>query len=153
MTELHSRSDTTAALLGLLEATDLVVGDGKRPEDAGWQGTPGGSTFVGYVVLRSIPGGFTRAEGRGTITSPDSDAVTFYELLSVGATRAQSEHISDIATRTLVGQRPTVPGRAIQSIAVEEYGDTDRDDTLQPGEPSEFLTSDVLRVSSTPRAD
>ena len=143
--EHHDCAATTDALLALLNATALTV--------AGWQGAAGSSDFVGYVVLREIPGGFTRADDRGTITSPDSDAQTFYELLSVGVTRQQSQIISSAARNALIGQRPTVTGRSIQPIAVEAYGGTERDDTLKPGEPAEFVTSDVLRVSSTPRAD
>lgn len=151
--ELVRTRDITNALLTILEGTAATVGDGEMPAGAGWQGSPGASQFVGFIVIRSYTGGMTRTLGRGTITSPDSDALSYYELLGVGATRDQAELLGDLARRHLVGARPTVPGRSIQSIAVEELGGTERDDTTEPGEPRVWISADLICVSSTPRAD
>ena len=145
--------DITNALLGILNGTAATVGDGEMPAGAGWQGPPGSSEFVGFIVLRSYTGGMTRTAGRGTITSPDADALSYYELLGVGATRDQAELLGDMARSHLVGARPTVAGRSIQSIAVEELGGTERDDTTEPGEPRVWISADLICVSSTPRAD
>ena len=86
MTELHTGRLTTDAIILVLQTDGgLAVGDGEKPDGAGWQGTPGQSVFEPYVVVYPIAGG----QADGTVSSPDADADSIYQFSCVGATRAR----------------------------------------------------------------
>ena len=144
MTDIVQTRDVTDAIVALLEGESLSVGDGKKPPDAGWQGDPGTSSFVPYVNVHPLSGGVTD----GTITDPDDDADSLYQLTCVGGTREQAEWISDKArTAMLQPQALSVPGRTINRVGVDMLGGVRQDNSV---EPVVFMGIDHFRVQSVP---
>jgi hypothetical protein len=142
MTTLHTAKATTDAIVHALESGGLTVGDGEKPDGAGWQGTPGQSTFTPYVVVVSFGG-----MSGGTIRHPDSDTEAIYQLSSVGATRSQAELVADEARTVMLEWPWTVAGRAIQLVRVDAYGGAFREDL---GAPPLWSVPDRYRVFTTP---
>jgi hypothetical protein len=140
----HRGGDITAAIIARLEAASLLVGDGEAPASGGWSGSPGQSTFVGYVDVHPIAGG----DVDGTLAAPNSDAAPDYQLISVGATRAQAEFIGDDVREAMLSTALTDPsGRSIALLRIDMLGGCIRDDTVQP---AVFMVSDRYRVLTVP---
>ena len=134
----------TDALVAVLTAAGLLVGDGAQPAGSGWQGEPGLSQFVPYCILHAIPGGITD----GTIANPDEDAQNLHQATCVGATRQQAEWVADVARGALTApQAVTVAGRFVAIVSVDQLGGCRRDETV---EPVVWMTADRFRVLSTP---
>jgi len=141
----HRGGDVTTAIIARLEAAGLVVGDGEAPlSGAGWTGSPGTSTFVPYIDVHPTPGG----DVDGTLADSNSDAAPDYHLISVGATRAQAEHIGDEAREAMLSGPLTLPaGRAAIHMRIDMLGGVIRDDTVQS---AVFFVSDRWRVLTVP---
>jgi len=143
VTELHVARSTTDAVVYNLDAAELVVGDGEKPDAGGWQGSPGSSTFVGYVVVHPIPGGTTD----GTLEAPEERAEALYQLSAVGATRQQAEFIAD-RTREVMLQWPLViAGRVVDLVSTDTLGGAVRDDA---GQPPLYQVADRYRITTEP---
>ena len=143
MSTLHRNSDVTAAIIYRLTSAGFVVGDNEAPDTGGWQGSPGTSTFVGYVDVHPTPGGPTN----GTMATPSSDAFPDYQIISVGATRAQAEHIGDEVREAMLQGPLTVPGRSVIQLRLDMLGGAVRDDTVQQ---ALFFVSDRYRLTTVP---
>lgn len=137
----------TDAVLALARATGIPVGDGVKAEggaDAGWQGAPGQSSFVGYAVLHHIEGGRTY----GTIAGPNENADLLYQVTCVGATRAQAEQVADDLREALELQYPQLAdAREVMLLTVDFLGGARRDDSVSP---AVWITTDRFRVMTTP---
>lgn len=140
----HRGSDVTAAIITRLEAAGWVVGDGEAPAAGGWSGTPSASTFVPYVDVHPTPGGDTD----GTIAAPNADAMPDYQLISVGATRAQAEIMGDEVREVMLASALSLPaGRAAIHMRIDMLGGAIRDDSVQP---AVWIVSDRYRIFTVP---
>lgn len=133
MSVVHQGRLLTDAILAALAADDIIVGDNtKPPEDqavCGWDGTPGESDFIPYVVVWPLPGGVTS----GTILHEHADAFPIYQITSIGATREQCEWLAD-KVRVIAEQRSSwsPPGRTVMQVRVDQFGGATPDHTAQP---------------------
>jgi len=138
MGTLHLERPTSDAVIFNLRAAGLLVGDGD-PDDAwGWQGTPGASTFKGYVNMYPL--------GGSTIANPDEIAMVRYQLSSVGANRRQAEQIADLVRVVMLTWPLTVPGRSVTLVRLEPAGAFREDE----GSPPLWSVPDRYRVHTEP---
>lgn len=141
---IHRGGDVTDAIIFRLVSAGFVVGDGEAPSAGDWQGAPGVSNFVPYVDVHPILGG----DVDGILVAPNSDASPDYQLISVGATRAQAEHIGDEVREVMLVGPVTLPvGRAAIHLRLEMLGGAMRDDTVQP---PVWIVSDRYRIMTVP---
>jgi hypothetical protein len=150
--QLVDNRTITNALLALLEATPIEIGDGDVPDGAGWQGAKGASQYKPYAVLYPLLTD-TGADDpdMGSLGQPYDDGRSWYQVTCVGGDRDQCELVAGIIRRALIGARPEIEGRTVQAITCDEFVGPLRDDTTDPGEPPVFMTGDRFLVSSTPR--
>lgn len=138
--ELAPHSD---GLLDVLDSTGIAVGDGKKPDGAGWQAAPGASTFVPYLILHPIPGG--RLDG--PLGAPDDDLVAVWQVTAVGADRSQCERVADRARTALLTQTITVPGRFVGRCSIDVLSGARRDDS---DITEVWIATDRFRLATTP---
>jgi hypothetical protein len=144
MTVTFRGADLTAAIIARLTGAGFIVGDGVAPESAGWQGAQGTSQYVPYVDVHPTPGGLVD----GTMQNPYVDAAADYQIISVGATRAQAETVGDAVRASLQGSPLTVAnGRTVAHLRLDMLGGVIRDDSVQP---SVFYVSDRWRILTVP---
>lgn len=143
------RSPQTDALIDwLVTDTELLVGDGKKPDGGGWQGAAGQSAFVPYLVLHPFPGGNLD----GTLGDPWADADFLWQLNAHGANRAQCEQTQDRArTSLLTGpySQIVIAGRSIKWIRCEIPAGAARQD---PDQPAVWWSFEQYRIGTTPTA-
>jgi hypothetical protein len=125
---VHKSRDLTAGIVALIAADGWDVGEGIRPDGVGWQGTPGASAFVPYVVVHPTPGGVYD----GTISAPFGDAQPDYVISSYAATQSQCQNLADQVYEVLTTSFPTVTGRVVQLMMPDVDGGVVRDDDAQP---------------------
>jgi hypothetical protein len=130
----------TVGVRDALEAADLVVGVAEAPEGGGWQGAPGASPFVAYVVVWPQT---TILDG--TLAEAEIDGAIAYQLSAWAATREGAERTADLA-RVAV-KDTTVTGRHVIRVAHDVGMGVTRDDTLQP---PLFHARDRYRIETTP---
>lgn len=119
----------TDSIIAALEADGLVVFDGEAPASAGWAGTPGQSSFVGYCVVHPILGGIVD----GTIGDPYGMSEVLYQVSCYGATRGQCEQVTEQALAVVLAHRPTtIDGVSIRHVDDDMLGGARRVDDLQP---------------------
>lgn len=140
---LHSGRTLTDAIVFALTSAGLAAGDGEAPEDAGWQGAPANSDFVGYVVVYELSGG----TADGPIGTPDADAETLYQLTSVGRDRRQCKLVADQARNVLMSAQMSITDRTVMRVSIDMLGGTIRDDDVQP---SVMYSPDRYRILTTP---
>lgn len=116
----------TDSLAAALAAAGLLVGRGGEPSGAGWQGEPGASTFVPYVVLYPTPG-----TPEGDLADPNEYLDYRCQATCVAATQEGAEVVAD-AVKTLVGQRLAVAGRFAYPVTLTLDRPATRDDTVTP---------------------
>lgn len=121
----------TDGLAAALQASGLATGRGQAPERAGWQGEPGKSSFVPYVVLWPSPGATLDADAR-CLNEPHLSVVYTCQLTVVGATQSQTERAADTAKQALVGQRVPVTGRSTHPTELTLDRPAERDDAVAP---------------------
>lgn len=150
MTTQFLAGDLTAAVLAVLTNAGFTVGDGQAPATgAGWTDTPGASTFVPYVAVHAISGGYTG----GTIAEPDADAGADYILMCVGASRAQVEAFTDRVRAVMLAASITLPNsRSVALMRLEMLGGAMRDDSSQRDsvKPILWFASDRYRLFTVP---
>lgn len=120
----------TTAIVTRLETTDLPVGDGRAPADGGWQGTPGDSVFLAYLVLYQI--GVLRAGPDAALSNRYTDPQLRYQVTAVGIDRLSAETAADLATAALVGSPLVVPGRSTVLLIPESSVGATRDESVNP---------------------
>jgi hypothetical protein len=137
-------ADLTAAIIARLTGAGFTVGDGQAPESAGWQGAQGASAYIPYVDVHPSPGGLAD----GTMLNPYVDVAADYQIISVGATRAQAETVGDAVRASLQGSPLTVGnGRTVAHLRFDMPGGVVRDPDVQP---SVFYVSDRWRILTVP---
>lgn len=145
MTVLPLVQDHLAAVVSLLEADGIAVTtEDDWPDSAGWQGTPGQSTFVGFCRVKDISG----AGPTGEIDGVRSDRRFLFHIQSVGATEGQANKLRDRVQPLITGGGLTIPGRALlQPAYLEQPGQTDPSTDVQP---TIFVGWDQYAVPTTP---
>lgn len=116
----HSARELTGAVVAALEAADLNVGRGIKPDSV-----PDGE---GWVIVYPLTGG----SFDGATDDPWGETLAPYQLQSVGATPEQCEWIADLARSTLMGASLSLTGRKVIQIAAAFSGGVLRDDDVQP---------------------
>lgn len=117
------------ALVALLVAAGLVVGDATYPTDPyGWAGTPGQSVFTPYCIVYPLMQSFD-----GGLACSDSDSDFGWQVSCWGSTREQCDWIMDAVCSALIGAELVVAGRGVPRIRSDGGAGTRRDDTTQPG--------------------
>jgi hypothetical protein len=89
----------TDSIVTLLAGAGLLVGEGDKPAGAGWQGTPGQSTFRAYVVVHPIGA----ASIDGTLDTPSDDVFALHQLSAFGATQDSCQQVADRARAVMLG--------------------------------------------------
>lgn len=139
----YSGNAVTSALLAKLTGAGLVVGDGVKPNDGGWQGAPGESAFVGYVVVHPL----FASDIDGTLDDPSGDVWPIHQISAYGESRAQCETVADLARTALLSGAFVVAGRNTGPLIVEAFGGAIRFDDVQP---PLWQSADRYRAFSTP---
>jgi hypothetical protein len=125
---VSAHTDALVAALGALG--HVRAGDGARPDGGGWQGAPGASDFVGYVVVYQLNPGFD-----GPLADKHADLTGRWQVTAVGATRPQAGAVADAVRTWLLSSartQLTVAGRAVAAVWHDGGGDTYREDGTGP---------------------
>lgn len=117
----------TAAVAGWLETGSLLVGRGERPDEGGWQGEPGDSTFREYVVLYPSPG-----LTDGVLGDPHEELEYMVQATCVAATQEGAERVADAVKILLVGRIVPVTGRGMYPFQLVSSSPATRDDQVAP---------------------
>lgn len=126
MTVAPARIHTTA-FVEALQGAGLVVGRGEKPGGSGWQGEPGDTVFVPYVVLYPSPG-----TTDGDLCDPHEYLDYQVQATCVAATQEGVEAVADIVKAALVGVRLTVTGRSLYPCQIVADRPASRDDQVSP---------------------
>jgi len=97
----------TDAVVAALEDAGILTGRGEHPSGGGWQGEPGRSTYIPYVVVYPFPG-----REDGNIAEPYEYLDYRAQISCWGATAVQTEMLADRVRAALIGKRLPVPGRS-----------------------------------------
>lgn len=125
MTVAAARPHTTA-FVEALEGKGLLVGRGKRPDGAGWQGEPGDTEFRPYVVLFPSPGSTD-----GNLCDPHEYLDYRVQATCVAASQEGAEAVAD-TVKELIGVRLTVTGRSLYPVQPDGDRPATRDDQVAP---------------------
>jgi len=140
------RGELTDYLIVTLETAGLLVGDGKAPDEGGWDDDPNkpSSGYVPYVVINpmAVP------DPTGTLGDSAADYRAPYSFTSWGITRAHVESYSDLTRKTVAALERAViqldgSDWKIQQARANSIGGVARADNT---EPSEFSQADVVTV-------
>lgn len=138
---------TDHALQGLqpdgTEPETWEVGDHEKPKDGGWQGDPGRSDFVPYVVLTAL----RSQRPSGPIGDPGSDVIFPYALTNIGSSRRQVQMMSDLAREKFrsLARTNDSEGQRFGSVDVASYGGVDR----VSQDPPIYSVTDTVNVWTT----
>lgn len=108
----------TQAVIGVLEAAGLTVGDHDAPDPA----------VPPYSVVYLLDDLLVD----GTAAAPDDDAQLHTQITSVGAGARQAEWEADRVRTALHGATLTVAGRSVQPVRLREGRGVARDDDVTP---------------------
>lgn len=146
-TIVPSLADHTRAVVTLLRSSGHLVGEGEKPPGGGWQGTPGQSSFVPYMIVDPIPGGVTS----GPAGEANADASFPWDVRCVAASQYVAEQLADIAVALIcTGVGPQVPGRRLtQTPSLEMRGPARPDQSMGDGQTL-FLASPRFRIYTSP---
>jgi hypothetical protein len=110
-------SPHTDAVVAAISAIPMLVDRAVMPQGAGWQGTPGQSTFVRYAVVYPFPG-----TPDGNVAEP-LEYLDYQAQISIfGATARQVEDAADEVRAALIGRRLTVAGRSSYRVQTPPGG-------------------------------
>lgn len=138
--ELH-----TDAVLSRLRTTGLLVGDARKPDGGGWQGSPGQSEFVTYLVLYSLD--HRRMGPDAPLSDRLSDPVLRYQVNAVGKDRRSAERAFDLAAGALLNREPLdIAGRETVLLIHETSTGVIPDESLNP---PVFVSVDRYRLDTT----
>lgn len=149
MTVAPARAPHTTALVTFLGTnTQLPVGDGKKPDDGGWEGDPGQSVFAAYLVVHSIPGGAID----GMLGDPHLDLDGIWQVNAHGGDRQSAEIAQDLARAQLLTSPPpalVIAGRSVKWVACDVPAGTARQD---PDQPAIWSSFERYRIATAPHA-
>jgi hypothetical protein len=117
----------TDAVVAHLEGVGLLVGRGVKPVGGGWQGEPGASEFIGYVVLYP-----SRGLTDGDLCDPHEYLDYQVQATCVAATQEGAEAVADAVRAALIGVRLTVTGRSLYPFQPVSSSPATRDDGTAP---------------------
>lgn len=123
----------TDALLVVLRATGVLVGDGVKPDGADRK----------YAVLYSLTGGVAD----GPLDGREDDFQPMYQITAVGNTRQQADWVSDKLRAVMIPWQGVVGTRRVLYVRTDMSGGLQRDDDYQP---PLFYIADRYRVVTTP---
>lgn len=125
------------------EAESWEVGDHEKPKSGGWQGDPGRSAFVAYVVLTSL----ATQRPQGSLGQPGENAVFPMALTSIGSSRRQASLLSDLARTRMaeLARTDDAAGQRIQSVDMARHGGVDRVSM----DPPVYSITDTVHLWST----
>lgn len=115
------------AVIVLLRAEGLVVGDGEKPVGAGWQTVPDVGVFKAYVTVWPFSVRFD-----GTLGVPFDDGDPVVSVNCFGDTASVARQVADLAWTALVDGVLVVDGRDVIQVTPLDDMATDRDDSVQP---------------------
>jgi hypothetical protein len=128
MKTIIDRSHLTDLLLEALEPDadderNWLVGDHEKPPTGGWQGEPGHSDWLPYMILTATPS----QPPTGDIATPGSDVWFGYAVTVVGRSRRGADKLSAASQERLsrVARQKTPDGRTISQVRVMRYGGTE----------------------------
>lgn len=130
MTTVPALRPATEVVLDRLADTGLIVGDGRKPDGAGWQGAPGTSAFVPYVVLYPI--GVNRQGPDSPLSDRGTDPVLRYQVTAVGKDRRSAEGGADLVATALLTTPLTLTGLTQIDLVHETSLPATRDEAEQP---------------------
>lgn len=117
----------TDAVVAAIAAVPILVGRGRKPDGAGWQGNPGTSSYVRYAVVYAFG------------PTPDGNVAEPLEYLDYkaqinvfGATEGQAEGGADDVRSALIGRRLAVTGRSTYPVQTPGGPPTRRDESVTP---------------------
>ncbi|KAB2347350.1 hypothetical protein [Actinomadura rudentiformis] len=117
----------TDAVVSMGTSAGLLIGRGKPPEGAGWQGEPGASTFEAYVALFPMT---------GDVDADLGDPAHYFDygcqFTCVAATQEGAEAVSDAIKATFVNAKLIIPGRASYRGQLQVDRPASRDDRTAP---------------------
>jgi hypothetical protein len=124
-----SASVVVAAVVELLrgQSPPVLTDVAQRPAGGGWQGAAGTSVFKPYTVLWPDPG-----IPEGSLGDRHSDLTVGFQVTAVGQTGVQALWMQSTARNVLLGQTPTVAGRLVWPLWVEDAQFVLRDDDETP---------------------
>lgn len=119
----------TQAVVDHLAAAGVLVGRGKAPDSAGWQGAPGQSAFARYAIVWRI--------GASDLAAPYLDgsydeARPLFHVRTVGGTAAEADVTLHEVTTALLGQTIAVAGRRLWRVIYDTSITTTRDTDVEP---------------------
>jgi len=121
----------TVAVQAALEAAELVVGLGAKPEGAGSK----------WVTLHPFG-----ADEANSLSEPHGGLLYTVQVMSFGLGPEQAEWVADRARTTLLAGI-TVDGRTVLGVEHEPSPPLSRDDDVQP---PVFFLSETYRFRTTP---
>lgn len=118
----------TTAVAALLRTEGIVTGDAGAPTvKHSWQGTPGRSTFIPYVIVYRLEQSFD-----GSLGCPDSDSDFIWQVTCVADTRAACDTLHAAVNEALVGATLTVSGRSVPRVRSDGGPGPRRDESVNP---------------------
>lgn len=116
------------------------VGDHEKPRNGGWQGDPGESDFVPYVVLTAM----NSQRPSGPLSDPDGNAIFPFALTCLGSSRRQVQMLADLVRDRMMSlaQTKDADGQTFGGVTVMRYGTVDRIGI----EPPLYTTTDTVNV-------
>ena len=136
----------TAGVVSRLRTTPIPVGDARKPAGAGWQGSPGGSQFVTYLVVYPIG---SQRDGPDASLADNADApVNRFQVNAVGRDRTSVETAADLAAAVLLNrQRFDIPDWDTVTMKHENSVGVTVDETVSP---PVFIAIDRYRLDTSP---
>ncbi len=117
----------TDAVVAAITAIPMLVGRGRKPDGAGWQGNPGTSAYVRYAVV--YPFGPTPD---GNVSEPLEYLDYKAQINVFGATETQAEDAADDVRAALIGRRLAVAGRSTYPVQTPGGPPARRDESVTP---------------------
>lgn len=132
----------TTALVALLEAADLVVGDCAPPTVP--YGRQNSSRFIPYCVVYQYGQSFD-----GSLGCPDDDSDLEWQVTCVADTRAACDTLRHQVNTALIGQSLTVSGRTVPRIRANGGAYTHRERAESPSQVTNFVAMPRFAAYST----
>lgn len=141
---LANPSTHTDAVIALLRAAGLVVGDAAPPgEQFGHQASRGG-TFISYCIVYPL-----NQTHDGPLGCPDSQSEFSWQVTCVGDSRSACESVMFTVDQTLIGHPLTVSGRSVLRVRAATDGARQvRIDQTNPARPVLIATPRYSAFSS-----
>lgn len=146
--QMPRRGRVTDALIAHLEsALEFPVGDGTRPETAGWQGgQPGQGDFVASVMVSTGEGA---AGFREPVNSRHSSWRLLYGLSTAGGTRSQADDKADDVREAVLalphgtGSAPIIAGWRLTDVVFERQAPVGKE---SPTDAANWKVDDVVAL-------